>query len=96
MSSDVPIPEYPSELKHIKVISPEDRAKAEILVLKMENIRYQLQLLQNDAIRAAQTKDALVQEMNAFRAQFQNKYGVDLATLNIAADGTYTIAPVQK
>lgn len=70
------------------VISTEDRLQAELLQAKMQNIQFQLQLLQSDVQKAIESRNNLVGEMKKLRELFQERYGLDLAKIQINPDGT--------
>jgi len=76
-----------------KIISVEDRLRAENLQYKMQNTQLQLQLLQADIQRAVQTRTDLVAAMNSLRQEFLTRYGVDLAQVKINDDGTFEQLP---
>ena len=69
-------------------ISKEDRLQAELLQSKMQNVQLQLQIMQADIQKALVARNELVAEMNKFRAEFQEKYGLDLAKVQINSDGS--------
>jgi hypothetical protein len=75
------------------VIDREDRLEAELLQTKIQNVQFQLQLMQADLQKALETRNTLINQMTTFREVFQNKYGVDLAKLHINDDGTFKVLP---
>lgn len=85
----LPIPNIlkPAE-KKVTVVERVDRLEAELLQTQMQNVQYQLQLMQHEMTKALDTRNTLMQRMVAFRETFQAKYGADLAQVTIQEDGT--------
>jgi len=71
-------------------IELQDRLRAENLQLKLQNIQLQLQVMHADLQKALQSRNMLVAEMTKLREEFMAKYGVDLATIQIHEDGSYS------
>lgn len=69
-------------------VAKEDRLQAELLQAKMQNVQLQLQVMQADIQKAIAARNDLVAEMNKFRAEFQAKYNLDLAQIQINSDGS--------
>lgn len=69
------------------VVSSEDLLRIRVLTLGMENVQLQLQgMLQQ--IQAAKLREKeLVTQMGVLKAEFLQKYGVDLSTVQIGEDG---------
>lgn len=90
MSDDyLPMATQPPKAKPER-IKPEDRLRAENLMLKLQNVQLQLQVMQADLAKALGSRQAIQLEMEKLRKEFLEIYGVDLATINIADDGTYS------
>jgi hypothetical protein len=83
----------PVEPQYPKIISAEDRLRAENLQYKMQNVQLQLQLLQADIQRAITTRNGLVTDMNALRQEYLTRYNVDLTQVKINDDGTFEPLP---
>lgn len=78
------------------VIDREDRLEAELLQTKLQNVQFQLQLMQADLQKAMESRNGLINEMTKFRTSFQEKYGVDLAKIHINDDGTFQVVPARS
>lgn len=85
----VPEPTPPPVLAPTK-ISKEDILDLENMQLKMENVQLQLQIMQGDLQKAMGEREKLVVRMKAKRDAMLVKYGVDVAQVAIADDGTVT------
>lgn len=69
------------------VISQEDLLRVKVVTLEMQNVQLQLQGMvgQLQALKAREGQ--LVTEMGTLKAEFVQKYGVDLATVQVGNDG---------
>lgn len=69
------------------VISQEDLLRVKVVTLEMQNVQLQLQGMvgQLQALKAREGQ--LVADMGALKAEFVQKYGVDLATMQVGNDG---------
>lgn len=71
-------------------ISKEDRLELEVFQVKLQNVQLQLQIMQADLAKALAERNNLVEGMKKKREEIQAKYGVDIAQVKIADDGTIT------
>ena len=70
------------------VIAKEDRLQAELIQARMQNVQYQLQIMQGEIQKALAERNTIIAEMGKFREEFQAKYNLDLAKIQINNDGT--------
>lgn len=70
------------------IVVKEDRLQAELIQAKMQNVQYQLQIMQGEIQKALMERNAIVGEMAKFREEFQAKYNLDLTKIQINNDGT--------
>ena len=66
----------------------EDYLEAENINMRMKIFSQDLQLLQQQVQEKLRARDALANEMEALRQKLNAKYGVDVASITIEADGT--------
>ena len=93
-ADDEPIAEPAPPPKPSKV-SKEDRLELENFQVKLQNVQLQLQIMQADLAKALTERNTLVEGMKKKREEMQDKYGVDIARVTIADDGTITPIPPQ-
>lgn len=69
------------------VISQEDLLRVKVVTLEMQNVQLQLQGMVGQ-LQALKTRESqLVTEMGTLKADFVQKYGIDLATVQVGNDG---------
>ena len=86
----LPLPTSASgEDKKPTVVDRADRLEAELLTAKLQNIQLQLQIMQQDMVKAGEARNAVVKRMQEFRVEFLQKYGLDLTKVIINDDGTF-------
>lgn len=73
------------------VIEETDRVQGENYIIKLENIRLQMQALTRDAQLAQNAKAELLNSYKIFSAKFREKYGVPYESMQIRPDGTYEV-----
>lgn len=71
------------------VVDRADRLEAELLTSRLQNIQLQLQIMQQDMVKAGEARNAVVKRMQEFRVEFMQKYGLDLTKVIINDDGTF-------
>lgn len=67
--------------------------QAENMSLKLQNVQLQLQLMHQQLGQAMDTRNKLHKEMEALRQKVMMEYGLDLAKVTIANDGTVEAVP---
>ncbi len=67
-----------------------DRLELENITAHMQNCNLQIQIIQGDLAKALARRNDLVEKMKLKRKEMQAKYGVDIAAVNVADDGTIT------
>lgn len=90
----VAVEEKPATPPKPQKVSREDRLEVENLSMKIQNVQLQLQIMQSDLQKALMTRNDLVEQMKKKRDEYMQKYGIDIATVAIADDGTVT--PLQN
>lgn len=78
------------------VIAKEDRVELENFQLKLHNVQLQMQIMQADLAKALGTRDQLVAGMKKKRDELMQKYGIDIATVQINDDGTVVPLPQKR
>ncbi len=76
------------------VVSREDRLELELVTARMQNIQLQLQIMQQDMIKATESRNTLIKRAQDLRTQFQQKYGIDITKVSIGDDGKVKENPV--
>jgi hypothetical protein len=72
-------------------LSTEEMLKLENYTLKTQNLRLHQEQLQSNLLRNTQALQELQREVTAFRTALNDKYGVDLAKVQLRADGTFAV-----
>jgi len=84
----------PSTETRPTALTQEDRMRAQVLQLQLQNVQLQMQVMQNELKQALQTRDQLAQEAQKLRVEYLAKYGIDITKVRIGADGTWTASAV--
>jgi hypothetical protein len=71
-----------------KRLTDEERLRIENCLLRCENLKLQQERLRSDLIRSASLLQDVQNEIRGLQRQLSEKYGVDIATVQILADGT--------
>jgi hypothetical protein len=69
------------------VISQEDLLRVKVVTLEMQNVQLQLQGMVGQLQTLKTREGQLVTEMGTLKAEFVQKYGVDLSTVQVGNDG---------
>jgi cell division protein FtsB len=69
------------------VISQEDLLRVKVVTLEMQNVQLQLQGMVGQLQTLKAREGQLVAEMGTLKAEFVQKYGVDLGTVQVGNDG---------